>query len=233
VTPPTLIATYISNYNDTTTSQNVSVTTQAGDFLVVYAMTSATLMIPNTPTGNSITFTTVENNLSGSVANGMVIWSGTDATGGTNWTLNCQWPGNTSNYPWGFTCLVLRNTTGTDNHLYLEGGPTASPLYVDLETFNNNSAVVALVSDASGVTGTPTWLTVDGYTPTVGNGGVQLNNGSASIYYVHAAYYPLVSVAGINNYGISYTGSSAYFGALAVEIKGSLSAGYTVAWFRG
>ena len=229
--PPTLVASYHANYNDgAPTSKNLTVTTQAGDLLVVYAMTSNLAAVPNTPSGNGVTFSLIADSSSSSIVNGLAVWKGTDTTGGTNWTLNCQWPGNPGNYPWGFSCLVLRNSTGTDNFLYLEGGGATSPLYVDLETFNNNSAAIVLVSDSSGETGTPTWLTVDGYTPTFGNGGQQIKDGSTGIYYFHSAFYPQISTASINNYGISYTGNNATYGVLGVEIKG-FNGQPVVAWF--
>ena len=230
--PPTLVAAYTRPYNDASTSQNLTVTTQAGDFLVVYSMTNSTpniIALPTTPTGNGITFSVISDNSSSTTANGMIAWTGTDTTGGTNWTLNSTWSSGGTN-PWGFTCLVFRNTTGTDDILYLESASINSPLYVDLETFNNHSGVIAIISDVAGVSNTHSWLTVDGYTPTLGNGNEHVDMGVNGFHFYHGAYYPDVSTAGIYNFGISYTGSTTSAGMLAIEVKGSLG-GPTVAWF--
>lgn len=227
---PTFVAAYnVASYTTTTTPKTVSVTTQAGDRLVVYGGSPDSATTLSTPSGNSISFTQQQNFAAGSNC-AAHLWTGTDATGGSNWTLSCSSVGAT--LMWGFTCLVFRNsdgfgaTAGTTN---LTGGPS-----LDITTNQANSALVVFSDDWNALDGASrTWRTVNGITPSNGNG-LELTYGFDSVNYTaYGGYYNDAGSTGSKTVGISAPVGQKYT-IVAMEVLGSTSVpvSATVAWLK-
>jgi len=236
---PTFINSYTTGYTAGTTTKTTSVTTQAGDVVVIYAAnensTSGTI---NTPSGNGITFT-LQASVSQSSQCQIYIWSGTDTTGGTNWTLTLtRSAGNSQN--WGGTASVFRNAlpglgiSDTQGITFSDDTDLTS-----ITTTAANSAVVVMFTDwmaNADTTSSRVWQTINGSTPTSGNG-MELTyvyvNGA---YTVFGAYYPDVAAAGAKSVGLASGSPDAGSGTrniafVAMEIKGATSL-VPVPWLR-
>ena len=226
---PTFIAAYNSTYNTSGSSKTVSVTTNPGDTLIVYGGGDTNGTAPSvlaTPTGNSVSLTLLQ---SVSVNNqaSAYIWGGTDTIGGTNWTLTCVNTTNSSFPVWGFTCVVFRSTggIGASNSTYTSGNGTAA---LSLTTTQNNSAVVVFNNDWASVNGSSrVWDTVNGITPSAGNGlelSYTFNSGLITIY---GAYYNNTGTAGPITVGLSAPTGQTY-SIVAAEVLAP--PGAVVAW---
>lgn len=225
---PTFVAAYNSaSYTTTDTPKTVSVTTQAGDLLVVYAGTPDSTCTVNAPSGNGISFTEQQSFfVSGNCS--VHLWTGIDSTGGTNWTLTCTRAGST--LMWGFTCVVFRNSAGfgaTNGISNQNGSPTLSL------TTAANSAVVAFNADWLANGNSRTWKEVNGVTPSVGNG-LELTYAWDSVNYTaYGAYYNDTGSAGSNAYGLLLPSPQQYTIVL-MEVLAGEGGGATnsVAWLR-
>lgn len=199
---PTFVNSYKTTYANTTASGSLSLTTQAGDLVVVYAASENNNITINTPSGNGITFTrSAFFDPGGTNYAPDYIWTGTDTTGGTGWTLSLSASGTSVN--WGATAIVFRNAavgtaiTATKN----DGTYTTT-----ITTTQANSAIVTLLNDWSANAdpgNNRVWATVNGYTPSSGNG-EELNyeyvNGA---YTVFGGYYPDAGAVGSKTVGLS------------------------------
>lgn len=161
----------------------------------------------------------------------MIAWAGVDATGGTNWTLSST----SASSGWGMTCFVFRDTDGFDNMYYNEAFDTSAEGTTPVDWLWDNSAMVVMVNDALGesVTG---WMTVNSYTPTLGNGGVEVQAVSSGTIGFHVGCYPDNGPAGSALFGINAGGIMSY-GFLAIEVLGSAGGGSggntaTVSWLK-
>lgn len=149
--PPTFINAYNSDYTTTGSTKSITVTTQPGDTLVVYGggdTNGAIALTLATPTGNGVALTLL-NSLVANSKSSAYIWSGVDATGGTNWTLSCT---VSSSVPvWGFTCVVFRNAggIGASSGVISSGVPS-----LGLTTVGNGSMVVVFNNDYGSIDGT-------------------------------------------------------------------------------
>lgn len=220
-----LAASYSGTYNTTTSPKTLSVTTQPGDIVVVYGGGENSVSTISTPTGNSLTYTlqqsiVVTNNATA------YIWTATDPTGGTNWTLSASC---TSGNNWGISCLVFRNAQGigVSGKANASGTPSLS-----LTTSAANSDIVVFSDDWNANDGTGrTWLTAGGITPSAANG-LEVDytyvNGA---YTVYGAYYNNIASVGTVTVGLSAPTGQQY-SLVAVEILGSTPTviGATIAW---
>ncbi len=213
---PLFVASYSSDYTVTSTTSNATVTTQPGDLLVVYAASEGGGYTFSTPTGNGVTFTLQQSVSINNQWCNAYIWSGVDSVGGNNWTLSSTWGGAACH--WGITCLVFRNSGGVGAS-YSYNVDSALPS-LGLTTTQDNSAVVVLDADWYAVDGTSrTWLTVNGITPTSGNG-LETNYAYVyNIYTVYGAYYNDVGLAGADTFGLSAPPGQRY-SIVALEVKG-------------
>ncbi len=224
---PTFVASYRSVYNTFTTPKTLSVTTQPGDLVVVYAgADSGGTPSIATPSGNGITFTLYQSVLVDSTWCLAYIWAGVDNTGGTNWTLTDTI--NTGGINWGFSCLVFRNSggVGASNKDNQDGfAPTMA-----LTTTQDNSAVVVFANDWNGLDGTSrTWETVNSITPTNGNGLERDYAGFAGLYENYGAYYNNVGSAGPKTVGLTAPAGQKY-SMVALEVKGQAFTGVNIVW---
>ena len=219
---PTFVAAYNTDWQSYGPSpfyeKTLSVSTQAGDVLVVYAGVESSSLLIDTPTGNGVTFTLQEFHDGSDNHCATYIWTGIDATGGTNWTIECV--GDSEFFYWGFGVAVFRNSTGigaTDQITDIEG--TAQTL--DLTTTSDNSAVLLVQTDWVPVNGASrTWATVNSITPSSGNG-MELHYTYQALKYTgYAGYYSDVGSAGTKAVGVTSPANQRYTIA-AVEIEGS------------
>lgn len=225
---PTFVASYSSAYSTTTTPKTLSVTTQAGDVLVVYGGVENGNTDLSSPSGNSISFTLQQSvAINGSWANAY-IWAGTDTTGGTNWTLSCT---VTDAWQWGFTCLVFRNSDGIGASSAANassGNPAAA-----ITTTQANSALVAFNADWNVVNGSSrTWNTINSITPTNGNGLERDYAFVSSHWTSYGAYWNDVGASGSKTVGLSAPAGQKW-SIVGVEVKGSTPGANTAstAWF--
>lgn len=224
---PTFVASYsVSSYTTTTSPKTVSVTTQAGDLLVVYGGSPDSVTTLSTPSGNSVSFTQQQAFATSSNCAAQ-LWTGTDSAGGTNWTLSCSSVGAT--LMWGFTCLVFRNSTGfgsTAGTTNLTGGPS-----LDIST-QANSAIVVFTDDWNAIDGASrTWRTVNGITPSTGNG-LELNYDRDSVNYtIYGGYYNDAGSAGTKTVGISVPTGQKYT-IVAMEVLAGNAVAINAAWLR-
>lgn len=214
---PTFVASYNASYSTNSTPKTLSITTQVGDLVVVYAGSenggdNATVV----PSGNGITFTTHQSIPHSANTADAGIWSGIDTTGGTNWTLTATRTGTTES--WGFSALVFRNAVAgasVGDVFYDQTGTTQLALATAA-----NSAVVVFAADWYATSSARTWNTVNSVTPTSGNGYETTYVYLGGVYVALGAYYPDVGGAGTKNYG--YTGlETARNSMVALEIKSS------------
>lgn len=216
LTAPVFIAEAESVWN-TTATKTVSVTTQAGDQIVVAASNednSATAVLA-VPSGGGNTYT--QQQLTSVASHTQVgIWAAPTATAQTFTLSQAETGGNANNF--GTNALVWRATAGIGASSATTGTGTPS---LSLTTTRDNSAIVAISSDWAAVSGTSrTWLTVNGYTPTAGNGQELTYNLLASSYTVYIAYWPDVGVRGAKTVGLSAPTGQTYSIA-AVEVFGT------------
>lgn len=226
--PPTFINAYNSDYTTTGSTKSITVTTQPGDTLVVYGggdTNGAIALTLATPTGNGVALTLL-NSLVANSKSSAYIWSGVDATGGTNWTLSCT---VSSSVPvWGFTCVVFRNAggIGASSGVISSGVPS-----LGLTTVGNGSMVVVFNNDYGSIDGTSrTWDTVNGITPSAGNGLELTYTFDSTFITVYGAYYNNTGPIGTAiTVGLSAPTGQTY-SIVAAEVLG-LSVG-TVAWLQ-
>jgi hypothetical protein len=214
---PTFAGSYSSVYTTSTSTKNVSVTTQAGDIVVVYGGGENQTVTLSTPTGNSLNFTLQQSVVTTSYASAY-LWTATDSTGGTNWTLSCTSSGSGQ---WGFTCYVFRGSIGIGASGKANVATSAPTL--TFSTTSNYSALVVFDSDWNAQNGsTRTWRTVNSITPSFGNGYETDYVFSSGVWTAYGAYYPNAGVAGSVNVGLT-TPSNQTWSLVAVEVLGGPS----------
>lgn len=209
---PIFAASYSSAYNTSTSTKDLTITTQAGDTLVVYGGGENEGVTLSTPAGNSISFTLQQSIVVSGYASAYM-WTGVDSTGATSWTLSCTGGGGR----WGFSCLIFRNTVGIGASNKTNAAGTAPSL--NLTTTSNNSAVVVFNGDWDAQNGSSrTWLTVNGITPSSGNNEIDYSY-TSGVWTAYGAYYPSVGTAGSVTVGLSAPTNQTY-SIVAVEVKG-------------
>lgn len=214
-TAPTFVTSYSSSYTTATSPKTVSVTTLPGDVVVVYGGSEDSGIALSTPVGNAVTFTLNQSVITTNFAT-TYIWTGVDINGGTNWTLSVSSSGGGN---WGFSCLVFRNSDGagaSNQSNSASGVPSVS-----LTTVQDNSAVVIFDADWNAQDNTGrTWTTVNGITPTSGNGMERDSVYQSGTWSAHGAYYNDVGLASSKSPGMSAPAGQTW-SLVAVEIKGN------------
>lgn len=198
-TPPVFAAEYEgANWNTTTHPKTAAVDLAPGDVLVVCGAAEADGLVISTPTGGGLTYTPDETVV---VTNYAAIYTWTVAsTSGQTYTLSLD----TNNFSlfWGFNAVRFSGSNGAGGSAQahvLSGAPT-----LNLTTTGDNSALVCIVADFNAVDGTSrTWRTVNGITPTAGNGYELTYFRDASAYTVYVAYYPDAGLIGTCTVGLS------------------------------
>lgn len=212
---PTFVAEYeVADWNTTTSPKTATATTAAGDILVVLGATEDSTATLGTPTGNSHTYTLRQSVVVTDYCTAYG-WT-TPATAGTGWTLSVA---RTGSGRWGFTALRFSGSAGVGTSAKTNVSSGAPSL--NITTTQANSALLVIVSDWNAVDGASrTWRTVNGTTPTAGNGleRTYFRNSIAMTAYV--AYYPDVGAAGLKTVGLSAPAGQKY-SIIAVEVLGT------------
>lgn len=215
--PPVLVAEAESAWNTATSPKTVSVTTSADDVLIVTAVAADAATDFGTPIGNSLTYEMILN--SGNPNNCRVNTWGAIASGAATFNVSLAKTGGTDN--WGFVVFQFSGSLGyystgsSQQTAQGTGAPTTN-----LTTTADNTALVAVVGDWNGADGTTrTWRTVNGITPTVGNGLERAYFRAAGVYTVYAAYWDDVGTAGLVTPGLSAP-SGQEFTLAAVPVYG-------------
>lgn len=220
---PTFIATYSTSYSNTTITGTMTVTTKPGDLLVIFGAMENNTANLGTPSGNGIAFTlqTSVGAVSGNYAP-IYIWSGVDTAGGTNWTLTTS--ASSTGNSWGTTCYVFRNAAVGTSAI----NSVSSVYSMSITPTKANSAIITYISDWSAQADTQdirVWQTVNGYTPSAGNGlekDYQYVNGG---YTVYGAYYPDAGATGTKTVGLSTgPGTPVHIALASIEVVGVLPA---------
>jgi hypothetical protein len=215
VAAPTFVAEYeASSWSTTTTPKTVTPTTSAGDVLAVLAATEDASNTTQTPSGNSLTFTQQQLFTTADFCE-LRVDTATDAAGGTGWTLTDSLVGGGQ---WGFTALRFSGSDGIGASA--QGSAASGAPSLAITTTQDNSALVVIVGDWNAADGASrTWRTVNGITPTSGNGGERVYARSVGAYTVYAAYYSDAGAAGSKTVGLSAPSGQKYSIA-AIEVKG-------------
>jgi hypothetical protein len=213
LTPPSFIAKSETSWSVTTTPKTAGFSVNAGDIIVLYAISEAqaasftvsvgTNTYTSRQTVSFINFTKVQ------------IWTAT-AAGTASLTLTFTNGGTTM--VWGGAVLVFRGSGGVGASSQTTNASGAPSL--GLTTTSANSAIVVVNGDWQAVDGASrTWRTENSITPTSGNGLETTYSMSAAKYTVYAAYYSDAGAAAAKTVGLSAPGAQKYSIA-AIEIKG-------------
>ena len=237
---PAFIASYPSapapsNYwNNTASPLSQNVTVSANDLLIILGGTSDSYAFLDTPYGGNLNYNALQQISANSYCAGYA-WS-TQSNSGQTFFLSETAENLTQsafNYEFGFFYtteqlywgdIVLQfshnNGVGNTSSITGSGAPTLT-----LST-SAHSAVAVIVFDHNSVSGSSrTWRTVNGTTPTSGNGYelsyslVPSSLGVEKGYGVYVAYYPDTGSAGSTTVGLSAPTGMKYT-IVAVEILG-------------
>lgn len=130
--------------------------------------------------------------------------------------------GNTS-VIWGGNVKPFRDSNGigaSASTNVTSGAPS-----LDLATTQNNSSIVVANGDWNAGDGsTRTWRTVNGITPTAGNGLELSHFRNSSLYTIYGAYYSDTGTAGTKTVGLSAPSGQKY-SIVAVEVLGTAASG--------
>lgn len=213
---PTFVQEYEGVWSTTGTSQSTSVTAATNDVLVIPASGADTGQTINTPTGGGLTYTLAQSHVLSSNCT-EYLWTAPVGSGST-YTLSFTSAANGND--WGFNALRFSSTdgVGASNKANGTGAPS-----IGLTTTQANSAVVVVAADWNAVDGASrTWTTVNGLTPTAGNGQEVSYFFNSLQFTLYVAYYPDVGAAGAKTLGLSApTGQK--FVIIAQEVKGTAS----------
>ena len=225
LTPPTFIQEAETTWNPQslsgTDTKSVTFSVQTGDVLVAYvacedqSSCSGSLTVSGGFSWNQEQMVSVASyTLAG-------IWT-TTATSSGSVTITVTRGDAGANAAFGMDVLTFRNSNGigaSSKTNVASGAPS-----LGLTTQADNSTVVVVNDDWTSQNGSSrTWLTVNGSTPTSGNGLETTYDRNASWHTVYGAYYNDAGTAGSVTVGLSAPGSQKYSIA-AVEVKGSSSA---------
>jgi hypothetical protein len=217
--PPTFISESEVWWETYRSSKTKRVTTQAGDIVVIVAQTTnystTTLTTPPPSSCNGITLTLRQNSTTANNP-GVYLWTGTDSTGGNDWTLTISASGSDG---WGFSVYVFRGSDGVGSSA--KGGPSTGAPSLSITTTYTHSAIVVFNADNNCISPTiRAWREVNGVIPTAAN---ELER-TCQRYHtcgntVYGAYYPDAGSAGAKTVGLSAP-SGQHYTIVAVEIRG-------------
>lgn len=217
-TPPTLASTTQSAWNSNATPKTFSETLGANTYLLV-AGTGDDVTVWSTPTGGGLTYSTVQSVVPGAgFGSSAEVWSAPNASSQTYTQSLAKTSGASGN--WGFMDTAWSGTPGFGTSV--KAGPTnGGAPSVSITTSGNNSAVYCFIGDYSGSgISTRAWLTVNGTTPTAGNG-FELVATASITYTTYAAYWPNCGNAGSITVGMS--APTQIWSIIAVEVLGTAS----------
>jgi len=206
MTAPTLVQYSGTTYNSTGTKSTATLTWQAGDLIVVIALSEEGGFPVANPTATGLTFaagTPPSSSNSQCYANS---WTATAGSGGSAVVTST---GATGSDHWGMSAWVWRGSSGFGN----TATSASTSETVSLTRTGTNSVVVGGVADWNA-----TATTGYGWTPTVGNDRTEGKDGTRYSYYV--ADWGDQGAAGTTSYGITGITGGPY-AIVMVEVTGS------------
>jgi hypothetical protein len=215
-TPPTFEAEYETAWSTVAAgAKTASVTVGVGDVLVVCGITESNTYTLATPTGGGLTYTLQQSVVTADYT-ACYVWTAVSASSQT-YTLSVSMSGGTGY--WGFNCLRFSGSDGvgaSSKTNVASGAPSLA-----LTTGTDNSTIVVANGDWNAADGASrTWRTVNGITPTSGNGleNTYARDSSRATFYV--ARWNDAGAAGSKTTGLSAPSGQKY-SIIAVEVKGT------------
>lgn len=212
--PPTLAASGSTAYSNTTSPKTSAVTPANGDVFVLVIETEDNSTTLGTPTGGGWTYT-LQQQVTVAAFTSVAIYTFLP-TNSTGFSISCTTTFGTG--WWGFTWLRFTGSAGVGASSKTNNASGAPSL--GLTTSFANSAIVCGIGDWSNQAGAQTWRTVNGITPTAGNGGERLYSFQASHYVSSVAYWSDAGAAGAKTVGETAPTGQKYSIA-AVEVRGT------------
>lgn len=199
---PALTGSWSTGHDSSTDPKTVTATTAVGDTVVVLGAFEEDIDTSNTGLTMSGTLTWTERKDQGPAGNygRLGIWSA-PGIAASNFSISGANDASGTTYWWGYTALRF---TGSDGVGACEAASNtnANPS-VSITTQAANSALAVVIvnwaaTDNSGYV----WRAVNGYRPSVLNGGVQTYYNHTSHFTVYVAYYPDAGAAGAQLVGL-------------------------------
>lgn len=204
---PTLVGHGESTQFTTTTPKSLTgVAVQADDLLLVWqtagdGLNSTFATAPSVSgTGTVGTWASTEGGTASSQSARGKLWR-VDVTGSGSVDLSCVRSAGTS--AWGCGWIVVRNHGGVGATNTLGTTSDQTGAQITLTGAVADSMLIYAGSDWDANTGVATWRTVDGVTPTIGNGAVLVETGDGSTYAARVAQWSSTTSAGSKNTGYS------------------------------
>lgn len=221
-TPPTLSANSASTagWAGTTTPQSASaLSAQSGDYLVVVGATESDTTTLSTPTGGGFVYTLQQSIGPGSSC-AVYLWTAPVTSTGS---VTVSVGKSAGSGDWAFHASLWRGSDGigASNSARSTGAPS-----LGLTTTQDNSAIVAVSADFNAGSGARTWRTINGVTPSSGNGAELVYSFTSGHYTVYVAQWSDAGTAGAQTTGLSLPTGQTYSIA-AVEVKGAAAGGAT------
>lgn len=228
-TSPTIGAPPLREYRQTASWQtsavtkSITLTTRTDDVLVIVASTADSATTLSAPTGNALTYTLQQSNVSGGNP-AVYLYTAHDTYGGNNWTLSMS-SGGTQTAHWGFGVYVFSRCDSSVG-ASAQAGPAVGAPSLPLVTTVDNSAVVVLVTDNTAADSrTSRWRTASGYVrPSLASNTEKLADRDTNGITVYSAYYHNVGSLGAETVGMETPANQDYI-IMAVEIKGLFAYG--------
>jgi hypothetical protein len=220
-TPPTFVQEAETAWGTTATPKSTTAFDDLiGDILVSLGGAAGGEQTAVIPTLTGETFTGLESVGTASTTARADGRAATVASAGTGDVVSEAASGTTVKF--GANVLTFRGSDGVGAHTSVNGGSGGPSLA--LTTLQDNSAIAVISVDWNAVDGTTrTWRTVNGITPTVGNG-LELTYFRDSVAYtVYVAYYSDAGTAGSKTVGLSAPVGQ-IFSTVAIEVKGTTAA---------
>lgn len=218
---PTEVTNAATAFNVATTPKSVSsVSVQTNDVITVLSITGNNLTTVGTPSDGANTYT-LRQTVNFTDFTDVRVWTAV-AAGNASLTIQAA-RGGSGGDRWGFDVGVDRGASvGASAQAHTTGAPSVS-----LTTTQDNSAVYVVVGDWTPVDGASrVWRTVNGFTPTSGNGAEKVYSFTSGALTCYVARYPDVGTAGAKTFGLSAPTGQKYSIA-AIEIKGTASTDVT------
>lgn len=220
---PTLVTDYPgSGWGHTGTAETISnVSESLNDVLVLCAGSADNAQTISSPTGGGHTYTLQQSVIVNQYC-AAYQWTtlGTSAQ-----TFNLGLTGSANGSPWSGHVLRFSGSDGVGASAKANASNTLPSLAIT--TTQANSALVVINLDWTGQSGaTRTWRTVNGFTPTAGNGQERVYFTDGSNYTVYIAYYPDVGAVGSKTVGMTLP-TAQKTSIIAVEVRGSAAAAAT------
>jgi hypothetical protein len=220
---PTFVDSYVTDWVSSAAQKTAAVTVSTNDLLVVFCVGATWADSSDnavTPFGGGLTYDLLEQvRTLNEVTVG--VWAAYCDSPQSFTLTTGRDPANNSGNSHGACIVQFAATAGVGAH-QVTAANTGAPLNA-LTTVGDNSAVVLFNGDWNAVDGASrTWRTVNGTTPTVGNGYELSYSFVSGQYTLYGAWWPDVGLAGAPSFGLSAPAGQKYQ-AVAVEMRSSVA----------